>query len=258
MGWSPKDRVKEFWEDNPCGTKDVALAPGSARFFAAMERQRYEADDFMPEMAGFERARGVSVLEVGCGVGTDLVQFAKGGARVVGIDLTLAGAKLTRRNLSIYDQPGVSLVGDGEALPFATNSFDLVYSWGVIHHTPDSGKAAIEIVRVTRPGGKVIVMVYNRRSLFAFQAWAVYGLLRGRPQCPPGQLISKYLESPGTKAFTRKEFMELFPGLKVDRLRTVVTRWDLRLGRRRFLPAALRVAVPSGLGWFMVIEGTKR
>lgn len=252
-----KRRVKQFWEDNPCGARDVGLESGTPGFFAALEKARYEADDFMPEVVGFERTRDASVLEVGCGVGTDLVQFAKHGARVVGIDLTLAGAQLSRSNLSASRQPGATLVADGETLPLASNSFDLVYSWGVIHHTPDTERAAHEIVRVARPGGKIIVMVYNRRSLVALQAWAVYGLLRGRPQRSPSELISEHLESPGTKTFTRKEVVALFPGVRVYRLRTVVTRWDLRLGRRLFLPARLRAAVPSRLGWFMVLEGTK-
>lgn len=257
MSSPAKLRVRDFWEENPCGARDVDPEAGTPGFFEAMERSRYKADDFMPEMIRFERARGLSVLEVGCGIGTDLVQFAKHGAAVVGVDLTIAGARLAHANLSANRQPGSTLVADGEALPLGSNSFDLVYSWGVIHHTPDTERAALEMVRVAKPGGRVIVMVYNRRSLFALQAWIVYGLLRGKPRQSPSQVISQHLESPGTKAFVKSELLALFPGIRVDRLRTVVTRWDLRLGRRRFLPAVLRGAVPSRLGWFMVLEGTK-
>ena len=255
---SLKAEVREFWEQVPCGSADARQAPeGTLEFFEEVEKQRYSGDDFMAEVAGFDRWHGKKILEVGCGLGTDLLQFARGGAEVYGIDLTEKAAGLARKRLGLYGLKGNISISDSESLPFKTDSFDLVYSWGVIHHTPDTAAAAKEILRVCKPGGQIMVMLYHRRSLLAFQAWLFYALLRGRPFESPSKVISERVESPGTKVYTPKEGRELFPGLKSVTIRRIVTRYDLRIGRRLFLPAWVRKVVPSRLGWFMVVEGQK-
>lgn len=253
-----KKTVQQFWEDKPCGFVDAeAKSEGSLEFFEEVERQRYTGDCFMREVVGFERWRGKRMLEVGCGMGTDLLQFARGGAEVFGIDLTSHGAGLTKKRLELYGFEGKLSVADSETLPFADNSFDLVYSWGVIHHTPDTSAAAKEIMRVCKPGGRVIVMLYHIRSLLALQAWLLYGLMRGKPFSSPRELIAKHVESPGTKTYTVEQAKELFNGLKSVQVQTIVTRYDLRIGRRLFLPGWVRPLIPSGLGWFIVINGAK-
>ena len=253
-----KRQVKQFWEQSPCGSFDAGpIEEGTLEFFEEIERQRYVGDDFMRSVVGFEKWAGKRVLEVGCGLGTDLLQFARGGAEVYGIDLTQKGAELTRKRLHLYGLAGNISVGDSESLPFNSDSFDLVYSWGVIHHTPDTQAAAKEIVRVCKHGGCILVMLYHRRSLLALQAWLYYGLLRGKPFRSPSEIISGHLESPGTKVYTPGEARSLFEGIKNVRIQTIVTRYDLRVGRRSFLPAWLRRVVPSQLGWFMVIDGVK-
>jgi ubiquinone/menaquinone biosynthesis C-methylase UbiE len=257
MTTSPRERVRRYWQRDPCGATDVTFPEGTREFFEEVQRQRFEGDDFMLPMVGFDRWSGRRVLEVGCGLGTDLLQFARGAARVVGTDLTEHAARLTRQRLAMYGVPGSAFVADAERLPFASSSFDLVYSWGVIHHAPDARAAASEIVRVCRPEGRVMVMLYHRRSLFALQVWLVYGLLRGRPDRSIAQVVARHVESPGTKAYTRREAALLFSDLRDLRVHPVVTRYDVRLGRRRFLPAWVRRLVPAGLGWFLVITGAK-
>lgn len=253
-----KTRVQAFWEASPCGAGDADFQPeGTLEFFEEVERQRYSGDDFMRKVVGFDQCRGKRLLEVGCGLGTDLLQFARGGAHVHGIDLTHHGAGLTKKRLELYGFSGALSVADSETLPFADNSFDFVYSWGVIHHTPDTERAAQEIMRVCKPGGKVLVMIYHTRSLLALQAWVRYGLMRGRPFSSARELIAKHVESPGTKSYSVQQARELFAGLKGVEIQRIVTRYDLRVGRRRFLPAQLRKVVPSNLGWFMVIHGAK-
>ncbi len=104
------------------------------------------------------------MLEVGCGLGTDGAQFAKAGAHYTGVDLTEAAVDLARRRFELFNLPGNFRVADAEALDFADNSFDLVYSHGVLHHTPDTAGAIREIHRVLRPGGRAVVMLYHRNS----------------------------------------------------------------------------------------------
>lgn len=211
----------------------------------------------MHSVAGFDQWRDKRLLEVGCGLGTDLLQFARGGAHVCGLDLTLNGASLTKKRLEMYGFRGYVSVGDSESLPYADNAFDFVYSWGVIHHTPDTETAAREIVRVCKPGGRVLVMVYHRYSLLALQSWIHYGLFRGQPFRSPKALIAEHLESPGTKTYTVAQARRMFGELKGVEVHTIVTRYDLRLSRRLFLPGWLRRFVPANVGWFMVIQGAK-
>jgi len=252
-----KQEVRQFWQNVPCGSADAPQEEGSLAFFEEVEKQRYTGDDFMPEVAGFDRWRGKKILEVGCGLGTDLLQFARGGADVYAIDLTEKAARLARKRLKLYGLKGNISISDSETLPFKSDSFDLVYSWGVIHHTPDTASAAREILRVCKPGGQVLVMLYHRRSLLAFQAWLFYALLRGRPFESPSKVIAERVESPGTKVYTPQEGRNLFPGLKAVTIKRIVTRYDLRVGRRLFLPSWFRRLVPSRFGWFMVLQGQK-
>ena len=250
--------VKEFWEANPCGAKDVAsFAEGSPEFFKALESQRFQGDDFMPGLVGFDRWAGKMVLEVGCGLGTDLLRFARGGARVFGIDLTERGVRLARQRFSLNGYQGHLAVGNAEGLPFPSNSFDLVYAWGIFHHTPYPRKAVEEMLRVLRPGGQVIAMVYHRYSLVAFQAWLYYGFIRGKFWCSPSQLIAKHMESPGTRVFNQREARALFDSLRNLSVQSIVTRYDARIGRRIFFPRWVRQWIPPILGWFLVIRGQK-
>jgi ubiquinone/menaquinone biosynthesis C-methylase UbiE len=250
--------VQSYWTRRPCGSSLASDAkPGSAEFFQLTEMHRYTREPYVPAFARFDEWKGKKVLEVGCGIGADLARFARAGARVVGVDITAVGAVTSRRRLQFHNLPGETLVGNAESLPFASNFFDLVYSWGVIHHSPDTEAAAREIVRVARPGGSVVVMLYNRRSLVAAQAYILYGLLRGRPFRSLSEIMASHLESPGTKAFTEQQARRMFDVLENLHVRRVVTIYDLRIGRDRFLPNWICRILPQRLGYFMVISGTK-
>ena len=159
-----KDRVREFWQANPCGTKFADAQPGSRAFYEAVEQHRYLKEWHIPEAAGFNQTKNLRVLEVGCGLGTDGAQFAKAGADYTGIDLTEAAVDLARRRFELFNLPGEFRVSDAERLDFPDNSFDIVYSHGVLHHTPDTAAAVREIHRVLRPGGRAVVMLYHRNS----------------------------------------------------------------------------------------------
>ena len=252
-----KQQIRDYWEAEPCGSADSLSPVGTHEFFRNTELTRATRDPFMRDTVGFGNWRGKSVLEVGCGMGMDLVQFARAGAHVSAVDLTEAGVAITTCRLRAEALPGKVIVADAEALPFHSNEYDFVYSWGVIHATPDTLSAAREMVRVCKPGGRVLAMVYNRYSLVSLQAWLVYGLRRGRMLASPNKLIAEHVESPGMKVYSRAECARLFPTLQDLSVQTIVTSWDLRIGRRRFLPSWLRRAVPSRLGWFMIIQGTK-
>jgi SAM-dependent methyltransferase len=159
-----KERVRAFWQANPCGVKFADAEPGTRRFYELVEAHRYATEWHIPSAADFAGTRGLKVLEIGCGLGTDGAQFAKAGADYTGVDLTGAAVELSRKHFKLFNLPGNFQTADAEKLDFADESFDLVYSHGVLHHTPDTAKAIREIHRVLRPGGRAIVMLYHRNS----------------------------------------------------------------------------------------------
>lgn len=159
-----KERVRVFWQAHPCGTKFSDAEIGTPEFFERVEAHRYEKEWHIPAAADFTNTRGLRVLEIGCGMGTDGAQFAKAGAIYTGIDLTDAAVELARKRFQVSGLPGEFHVADAERLDFPDASFDLVYSHGVLHHTPDIEAAVREIHRVLKPGGRAMVMLYHRGS----------------------------------------------------------------------------------------------
>ena len=127
-----KERVREFWQEHPCGTKFADAPPGSRRFYELVEEHRYKKEWHIPTAAGFAHSKNLRVLEVGCGLGTDGAQFANAGADYTGIDLTQAAVDLAKRRFELFELPGTFRVADAEGLDFPDNSFDLVYSHGVL------------------------------------------------------------------------------------------------------------------------------
>ena len=159
-----KERVRAFWQEHPCGSKFSDAEIGTREFFDRVEAHRYEKEWHIPVAAQFASTRGLKVLEIGCGVGTDGLQFARGGATYTGVDLTEAAVDLARKNFESAGVPGEFRVADAENLDFADGSFDVAYSHGVLHHTPDIAAAVREVHRVLKPGGRAIVMLYHRGS----------------------------------------------------------------------------------------------
>lgn len=161
---SLKDRVRAFWQANPCGTKFSDAPMGTRLFYERVEEHRYAKEWHIPAAADFASAQGLRVLEIGCGLGTDGAQFATAGAVYTGVDLTEAAVELARKRFELFDLPGTFRTADAENLDFADESFDVVYSHGVLHHTPDTERAVREVHRVLRPGGRAVVMLYHRNS----------------------------------------------------------------------------------------------
>lgn len=246
-----KEEVRRFWQQRPCGSRHAAAPEGSPEFFRQVEQSRDRLEPFIARYARFEEARGRSVLEIGTGLGTDLAKFARAGARVTGVDLTERAISLVRSRLELERLDGELLVADAEALPFADGQFDVVYSWGVLHHTPDTARAVSEALRVLRPGGRVCVMLYARHSWVAVGLWLRYALLAGRPARGLKTVVADHMESVGTRAYSRREVQRMFGSLEGLRIRQQLTPYDRRV-------AGPMTALTGGrLGWFLVVDGRK-
>jgi ubiquinone/menaquinone biosynthesis C-methylase UbiE len=172
-------QVREWWNRNPMSydvDDPIPHPPESREYFRELDGRvfhprvlRLTARDGGPPFSfyvDFDALRGKDVLDVGFGSGFSVQLFAEAGARVTGIDLTPWAVETTRRRLDAFGLDADVREGDAEQLPFADDSFDLVFAWGVIHHSSDMDRALGELVRVCRRGGRVVIMVYNRRSLF--------------------------------------------------------------------------------------------
>jgi len=242
-----KDAVRGYWDSRPCGTTLSDAPIGSGTFFTEVEQRRYAAEPFIRQFADFGAWRGARILEIGVGVGSDFVNFVRRGADAVGIDLTPAAISLVRRRLAIERLSAETIVADAERLPFHDRSFDLVYSWGVLHHTPNTSAAIDELRRVVRPSGQVRVMLYSRHSWVALGLWLRNALGRGRAWKSFSQVLAEYLESPGTKAYTVPEIRQMFAGFKRVTVQTFLTRQDRRVGGpiARVLPKGFYIGVTA-------------
>jgi SAM-dependent methyltransferase len=249
------ESVRAYWEARPCGTSAeiVGDTPREDReWFERVEQYRYSVEPFIHSVAQFTLHHGETILEVGVGAGTDHLQWARAGARCHGVDLTEAGIEITRRRLGAYGFTSDLRRADAESLPFPDASFDLVYSWGVIHHSEHPEKIIKEIVRVLKPGGKFVGMMYGRRSLKVLTAWVWYALLRGRPWLSFSDVLARFVESPGTKAYTKHELRGLFSDFALFEAKPLLTIYDTRA-----LPKWLRKFLPDDWGWFVALYATK-
>jgi SAM-dependent methyltransferase len=159
------DAIQHYWNERIHDLEMTTQAVGSREFFDDLDDYRFDKLHYLPRLVDFNGFRDQKLLEVGCGIGTDLVRFARGGARVTGVDLSTTAIDLARRNFALHDLPADELrVDNAEALPFDAASFDVVYGHGVIQYTANPERLIAECHRVLKPGGRAIFMVYNRIS----------------------------------------------------------------------------------------------
>jgi len=205
-----KQKIKEFWDRVPCGTNGIPYAEGTLEYYEAVSKNRYRKELFLKEFAEFDKWNGKKVLEVGCGVGSDLLEFSKNGAIMTGIDLSSKSVALAKKRLNVYGLKAEVLEADVESLPFDNEIFDAVYSCGVIHHTPDITKAISEIHRVLKPNGEIRIMIYHKPSIVCLQLWILYGLFYGKPFRRLDDIFWEQHESIGTKIYTVNEARGMF------------------------------------------------
>ena len=263
-----KEQVRQFWDQGSCGTQ-VATGPKFSReYFEQIEAHRYRIEPEIHSFAQFTRAHGKRILEVGIGAGTDFLQWVRAGADAYGVDLTREAIENVRHRLEVYGLAANIRQSDGEHLPFDDASFDLVYSWGVIHHSPDTPQALDEIVRVLRPGGLGKVMVYNRHSISAIRHWIGHVLKHKRPWHSLSHAIWRQVESIGTKAYTPREWRAILAARPVENVRVWSARtfWDghdpagnwKEWAKMAASIAAGTLAGWRNAGWFLMSEFTKR
>jgi ubiquinone/menaquinone biosynthesis C-methylase UbiE len=158
------DEVRAYWDEHIHDLDVSTQPPGSRGFFDDLDQYHFEKLHHLVRLVDFDGYRGRSVLDVGCGAGVDLARFARGGADVTGVDVARSAIDLAQTNFGQQGLRGRFEVANGEQLPFADNSFDLVYAHGVVQYTAQPQRLVDECRRVLKPGGEAICQVYNRVS----------------------------------------------------------------------------------------------
>ena len=223
---------------------------------------RYSLQDYMAETIPFKDYKDKSILEIGCGSGIDLIEFTRNGALVTGIDFSYKAIDVTNRTLTLLElnKKSTALKMDAEHLKFPSNTFDLVYSFGVLHHIPNTEKVISEIHRVLKVGSKAIVMLYNKDSLlYNYSIIFLRGILQKELESlTEEELLSKYSEykegCPYTRAYTSKEVRILFRAFKEINVSAHYNVYDSLETRKVKVPF---LKEGSRLGWHLIVEASK-
>jgi ubiquinone/menaquinone biosynthesis C-methylase UbiE len=260
------------WTNDPCGA--VPGEPGTREYAEQLVAARRDYAPWMAAALGYAEADGLDVLDVGCGQGIDLVEYARAGANATGIDLTPRHVELANAHLAALGLAGVAREGDAEDLPFDDGSFDRVSSNGALHHTPHFERALGEVVRVLRPNGQARVILYNRRSLHYWLSQVLWGgvvhggLLRERSMA--GVLSSGVERSsvgarPLVRVYAPRELRAALRRAGLSDVTVAVRHFhwdDIPHGTGVTRVAALRSralqdAIGRVAGWYVVGTGTK-
>ena len=270
LGENSKTRVKDFWNAQSCG-EVYATGSSDLEYYKSETKKRYELEPYIQDFAKFYDGADKDVLEIGVGMGTDHSQWALSNPLSLnGVDLTPRAIDHVTKRFSLLNLNSTLKIADAEKLPFDENSFDIIYSYGVLHHSPDTPTAINEVYRALRPGGVTRIMIYHRYSLTGYMLWLRYGLLAGKPLTSLDKIYSKYLESPGTKAYTVSDTEKMFSNYKNVNIKVQLSFGDLLEGAvgqrhegfllniaKKLWPRAILKKLMKGHGLLLLIEATK-
>lgn len=291
-GKEVKQSIRRWWASNPMtyaldhGTTDYISAEGTHRHLEIGSREFFEQADqifyrwntplhtpagYFGKIFDYDRYRGKSILEVGCGMGCMAMNWARHAGDVTAVDLNPVAVQQTRRRFELFGLQGRIEEADGEQLPFEDNSFDYSYSWGVLHHSPNTQSSIEEILRVVRPGSQVGVMLYHRNSfLFRFLVEYVEGYLHlEKDFLTPVQLGSRYGDGaqaegnphtwPVTKKEVRDQLFSKFKNVHIQVFGTdvdsILDAWMPKLSK--VMPKPMVKALACRWGWSLWITGIK-
>jgi len=216
----PIEEVKKYWNDRPCNIRHSTSQVGTRQYFDEVEKRKYFVEPHIPKFAEFEKWRGKKVLEIGCGIGTDTINFARAGAQVTAMEISEESLNLTRQRAKVYGLEDKIKFYHANAEELSKvipiESYDLIYSFGVIHHTPSPENVMCEIKHYTKPGTTVKIMVYYRYS------WKVFWILLTQGKGAfwrTKELVAKNSEAqtgcPITWTYSSKDIRRLLKGFKI-------------------------------------------
>lgn len=197
--------VKSYWNTRPCNIRHSQRQVGTKDYFDEVEARKYFVEPHIPAFADFDRWSGKSVLEIGCGIGTDATNFSRAGADYTAIELSAESMAIARQRFDVFGLKGEFVECNAEELSseLPAQAFDLVYSFGVLHHTPNPQKAIREIRKVIKDDGELRIMLYARNSWKAHMIDAGYDQPEAQYGCPIAY------------TYTNEQVMDLLEGFEI-------------------------------------------
>jgi SAM-dependent methyltransferase len=274
-----------WWSERPMtyealGDRPIVHPPGSAEWFAEIDRRFFKAAFTAHDPSGHSRAAfarylppgsvaGADVLEIGCGMGTHTQLLAEAGARLTSVDITPRAVEMTQRRCVLHGLSVDVQQADAESLPFAADSFDLVWTWGVLHHSSSFDRCLGEASRVLRPGGRLMMMVYHRSSfIYYVHNVLIRGILFGqRLRRSFADIYNAHMDGAYARMFTKSEMADLLArdyaparisitGEKAELLPIPASRLKQHIEAR--LSDAFAARALSKWGFFLVVQAVRR
>ena len=246
------DDVRTYWDDRPCNVKHSEKEIGTQEYFDEVERKRYTAEPHIPSFAGFSNTKGKKVLEVGCGMATECINYARAGATYTGTDLSIESLDLAKKRFKVYNNKGNFYLGNSEELSsfVPVETYDLIYSFGVIHHSPHPEKIISEIKKYMNKDSTLKIMLY------ASESWKNYMIEAGYDQ-PEAQY-----GCPIANTYTKDEVRKLLDGFDVTIEQYHIFPYQIEPYKRgefvkqpwfEAMPDEIFEVLKKNLGWHLLI-----
>ena len=246
------DDVRTYWDDRPCNVKHSKKEVGTKEYFDEVERKRYTAEPHIPSFAGFSNTKGKKVLEVGCGMATEGINYARAGATYTGTDLSIESLDLAKKRFKVYNNKGNFYLGNSEELSsfVPVETYDLIYSFGVIHHSPHPEKIISEIKKYMNKDSTLKIMLY------ASESWKNYMIEAGYDQ-PEAQY-----GCPIANTYTKDEVRKLLDGFDVTIEQYHIFPYQIEPYKRgefvkqpwfEAMPDEIFEVLKKNLGWHLLI-----
>ena len=246
------NEVRKYWDDRPCNVRHSQKEIGTTEYFDEVERKRYTAEPHIPSFAGFSDTNGKKVLEVGCGMATEGINYARAGATYTGTDLSVESLDLAKKRFEVYNKEGKFYAGNSEKLTsfVPVETYDLIYSFGVIHHSPHPEKIISEIKKYMNKDSTLKIMLY------ASESWKNYMIDAGYDQ-PEAQY-----GCPIAYTYTKDEVRELLDGFDVTIEQNHIFPYQIEPYKRgeflkqpwfESMPNEIFEVLKKNLGWHLLI-----
>ena len=246
--------VKNYWNQRPCNIRHSKNEVGTKEYFDDVERRKYFVEPHIPNFANFNQWSGKKVLEIGCGIGTDAVNFARAGANYTAIELSSESLKIAKQRFKIFGLKGNFIECNAEELTtvIPENHYDLVYSFGVLHHTPKPEKAFAEIKKILKTTGELRIMLYARNSWKAHMIEGGFDQPEAQYGCPIADTFSEQEVQDILKDFDIQSISQdhIFP-YKVEEYKKynyVKEDWF------KAMPLEMFRALEKSLGWHLLVQ----
>jgi len=265
------EKVQNYWNARPCNVRHSPSPVGTRQYFDEVEARKYFVEPHIPLFAEFEKWRGKKVLEIGCGLGTDTINFARAGAQVTSVDLSTESLALAKKRAQVFGLDNITFYqANAEQLCdyVPVERYDLVYSFGVIHHTPHPERVIEQIHKYMDKDSLFKIMVYHRSSWKVFWMLLKYG---NKPGETKDELIARYSEAetgcPVTYSYTTETAKDFLKGFDI-----IDTRIDhifpysipeyrnyqyRKVWYFRYLPHAIFRLMEQRLGWHLCVTARK-